>query len=369
MRIEENEQYYMEYDDSEVIVYKYDKINKIECNYDFQAIQFKECTDIVCYSPDITLSNCNNVVIGSNNNGEISDSSYITIGDNNSSINIDKSTSVNISNNNNGIVMTKFINSSVGCRNILLNLQGKYNIVGSDNINVKINGNNNMIHNSNNSVTTTTDNIIDTSSYVELGDDCLFNEIKGSSLITLSKATSNKIDTSKQININSTNNNNLFTKDLEITNKNPFQKYVTSDGNRIVQDLTINRNNLADSQAIQLDSKDNTNPQVKISKHNYYIDSNKLWALKEEGDVTQYKVEIFPNPKSDYTTVSGNGTYQYNDTVRLYANTYNKSKVFSHWILCDSEGKELETLSTENPYYFQIQSDMYIYAKIKDNIN
>ena len=71
MRIEENEQYYIEYDDSEVIVYKYDKINKIECNYDFQDIQFKECTDIVCYSPDIILSNCNNVVIGSNNNGEI----------------------------------------------------------------------------------------------------------------------------------------------------------------------------------------------------------------------------------------------------------------------------------------------------------
>lgn len=369
MRIEETEQYFVEYDDNNTVIYKYDKLNQIECNFDFVGTQFKDCRNVVCKSSGISLSNCQNVVIGENNVGNIYNSTYITIGDNNSNLTIQNCTSLSVGNDNTDLDCNKLNNSSIGSRNSYLTCKGQYNIIGSDNRNVRLNGNNNYIQNDNNTVTTVDNNIIDSSMYVELSENCLFNEIKGSSLVTLTNSTSNKINTSKQININSTNNNNLFTKDLEITNKNPFQKYYNDKGNRIVVDTTLNRNNIADSQAIQLDTKDNLNPQVKISKHNYYIDSNKLWALKEEGDVTQYTVEIFPNPKSDYTTVSGNGTYEYNDTVRLYANVYNQSKMFSHWILCDSEGKELETLSNENPYYFEIKDNMYIYARIKDNID
>lgn len=369
MRIEETEQYFIEYDDNNTVVYKFDKINQIECDFNFTETQFKDCSNIICNSPNVVLSNCNNVVVGEENVGNLYDCEYITIGNNNSNFTLTNCNSLSIGNNNINLELSGLSNSSIGDRNNKIVGSGRYNIIGSDNQNITINGNNNTIENQNNTITTVDNNIFDNSSYVALSNDCIFNEIKGSSLISLNNATSNKITASKQININSTNNNNLFTKDLEVTNKNPFQKYHNDKGNRIVQDLTVNRNILADSQAIQLDTKDNTNPQVKISKHNYYIDTKKLWALKEEGNVEQYTVEIFPNAKSDYTTVSGNGNYQYDDTVRLYANVYNKSKVFSNWILCDSEGKELETLSTQNPYYFQIKDNMYIYAKIKDIIN
>lgn len=369
MKIEENEQYFIEIDDKNTVTYKTDKLRKIECNFDFKETQFKDCSNIICNSPNVILSNCNNVVIGEENVGNLYDCEYITIGNGNTDLELIRCNAVSIGYNNSDINLTNLNSSSIGDRNIKIVGSGSYNIVGSDNQNITINGSNNTIQNQNNTITTVDNNMFDNSSYVALSNDCLFNEITNSSLVTLKEATSNTITASKQININSTNNNNLFTKDLEVTNKNPFQKYYNNKGNRIVQDLTINRNTLADSQAIQLDTKENTNPQVKISKHNYYIDTNKLWALKEEGNITQYTVEIFPNPKSDYTTVSGYGTYQYNDTVRLYANVYNKSKMFSHWILCDSEGKELEILSTENPYYFQIKDNMYIYTQIKDNIN
>jgi hypothetical protein len=366
MRIEENEQYFVETDDR-TITYMYDKINNIKGNFDFRG-RVTDSKNIVIYSKGITITNCNDIIVGENNVGNLYGSDYITIGNDNE-VSITKCSSVSIGNNNIQLELNELKNSSIGDRNNKIVGKGSYNIVGSDNQNVTINGDNNTVHNDNNSITTISNNRFDRSSYVELSNDCLFNEVTNSSLVTLNNATSNSIDTSKQININSTNNNNLFTKDLEVTNKNPFQKYYDNKGNRIVQDLTLNRNTLADSQAIQLDTKDNTNPQVKISKHNYYIDTNKLWALKEEGNVTQYTLEILPNPKSDYTTVSGNGTYQYNDTVRLYANVYNQSKMFSHWVLCDSEGKELEVLSNENPYYFQIKDNMYIYAQIKDKIN
>lgn len=365
MRVEENERYFIEFDDTRTITYMYDKVNNIKGNFDFRGC-VSDSQNIEIYSNEVTITNCVNVIVGENNVGFLDGSNYITIGNNNN-ISITKCSAVSIGNDNIRIELDKMNSSTIGDRNNYIVGSGKYNIIGSDNRNVTINGDNNTIQNDNNSITTISNNRFDRSSYVELTDTCIFNEITDSSLVTLNNATSNNIKTSKQININSTNNNTLYTKDLEVTNKNSFQKYHNDKGNRIVTDLTMNRNTLADSQAIQLDTKDNNNPQVKLSKHNYYIDTNKVWALKEDGNVHEYTVQIFDNPKSDYTTVSGNGTYQYDDTVRLHANVYNKNKMFSHWMLCDSEGKELEVLSKENPYYFQIKDNMYIYAIIKDN--
>lgn len=42
MKIEENEQYFIEIDDKNIVTYKTDKLRKIECNFDFKETQFKE---------------------------------------------------------------------------------------------------------------------------------------------------------------------------------------------------------------------------------------------------------------------------------------------------------------------------------------
>ena len=362
MRREDTEQFIIELNEQNTVTHKFDKKNKIECTFDFQEAQFKECTNIICDSEDIILSNCHNLIIGSGNSGELSDCEYCTIKDNNSKIKIYNSIGVYIGSNNDTITVSRSNDIQINDNNNNITIDNKHtNIVGTNNNGIVINGNNNLLNNDNIDVVTADFNTIDNSTYVRV--EGSFNEVKNSNSIDIKNSFSNKLNASKVITIANTNNNEISTTNLEVNNKNAFTKYITIDGNRQVKNINQHLFDRADSQGTTLNTKLNKQPSAERSKNNYYITKD-VWQTDEKANFETFVVDLLPNPKSDYVVCSGGGEYVYNDMVRLNATVYNKSKQFHYWQFLDENDKELETI-TQNPYIFPITSNVKVIAIIK----
>lgn len=364
MRREDTEQYIIELNDKNVVTHKFDIDKKIECTFDFQDTQFKDCTNIICYSENVQLSNCHNMIIGSNNSGSLYDCNYCTIKDSNTKLQLDNCVGIYIGSNNNGINISGSNDIEINDNNTNIYIDNKHtNIVGTQNNRLTINGNNNLLNNDNIDVVTADFNTVDSSTYVRV--EGAFNEIKNSNSIDIKNSFSNKLNTSKIVTIDSTNNNEISTSNLELNNKNSFTKYITIDGNRQVKDINQHLFDRADSMGTTLNTKLNKQPSAEISKNNYYIAKNNIWEADEKANFETFVVDLLPNPKSDYTVCSGGGEYVYNDMVRLCATVYGKDKEFSYWQFYDEYDKELETV-TNNPYIFPITSDVKVLAIVKD---
>lgn len=314
----------------------------------------------------LEISGCNNINLGNNNTGSILSSNNIEIGDNNSDLTIQNSSGITIGNDNRTVLLEANTGIFVGNKNsaITLSIQTNSNIIGSENRTIKLQGSNNKINCGCLNVISGDFSTIDESSHVSLTNS-LFNKIEGCNAVELSDSVGNEISIGSVINVNKTNNNKIHTTHLDLTNKNAFVRTTSIKNVKCVEDVSLNKMERSDSQGTTLNTKLNLKPSADISKNNYYIKNN-VWVGVENLEENNVQLNILPNPKSDYVSVSGGGEYRVGTQVRIQATPYNKDKYFSHWLLCDKDGNELETLSSENPYIFTIQNEMYVYAVIKN---
>lgn len=314
--------------------------------------------------PELSLTNCNNIIIHGNCDGVIEQSDNVTIGENNSGFEIIRSSGITIGSNNKLIQCIDKINIQVSDNNEDIKLDN-FSVIGSNNKYIKLNGMATTVKNNCIDITITGYNDIDNSKYVKIEGDSQFNKIVDSTCIDITDSYTNELDSSKIININKTNNNKIFTTSLELDNKDSFKRYYSLDSTRLVSDVNEHLFKRADCQATTVNVMKNNIPDVQVSKEEYYI-TNKVWETIPNAKFTKCNIEVIPNSKDDYTVVTGGGEYTYGDRVRLYANVYNKDRYFLRWEVLDIETEQVLESITQNPYIFTITDNMKVFAVITD---
>ena len=354
------------------IYHMYDPRNNIVCSFDFlnygnmsdiRNVHYDTFDGIQYHLPQIKIVNSHNLIIGCGNVGSITDSSYITIGKNNTKITLSQCVGITIGDDNNNIQCSEVSDVVINDGNDNI-IPKSYSVVGCNNRGIRFDGDSSTILNNCVDVQIGGLNEVDNSRYVRISGDSRFNKISNSNCITIVDGYTNELNSSKIINIDKTNNNKIFTTNLELKEKNPFQKFYSVESTRLVEDINEHLFKRSDSQATTLNTKKNNIPSVEISKQEYYI-TNKIWETAETANFEKLNVNVFPNPKSDYTIVVGGGEYTYGDRVRLYANVYNTDKEFSYWEFYDENEKPINTI-TDNPYIFTITDNINVYAQIKE---
>lgn len=359
--------YYQEYG---YIYYMYrEDINSITTfdNYRYNI----ECTNLNYntfdgerYSlPEVEIISCDNVILGYGNTGLIKDSVYITIGDNNTNLNITGSTGINIGNNNINIDCTNINDSSISDDNEDITLNS-YTIVGCKNKQVVVQGDNTTVNNDCIDIQISGMNEVDNSRYVRIDGDSRFNKINKANSVEITDSYTNEINSSQVVNIINTDNNIVNTNNIELLNKNPFKQYFYTDSTRQVKDINEYLFNRADSQAVTLNTKLNKAPSAEVSKNEYFL-VDKVWEAVEEANFDTCILEVIPNSKNDYVVITGGGSFTHGDTARIFANVYNDERMFSYWEFYDSEDNLLNT-TNENPYIFKITENTRVFAVIKN---
>lgn len=367
-----------------------DNIQKIDIPFDMYMYEtITNCNNIYIgeYTGnnkfDFIIDKCNNITIdnitdgfelydshhiniGNGNRGNIRGCSNIEIGDNNSELNITNCTGITIGSDNSIIQLNNNSGITIGNKNkeILLSSESTGNIIGSNNRYIKLTGKNNKVNCDCLNVVSGDYSVIDDSSHIVLTNSS-FNKIERCNAVNLTNSVGNEIGIGSVITIDNTNNNKIYATHLDLTNKNAFVRTNNIKNIKCVEDISINKMERSDSQGTTLNTKLNLKPSADISKNSYYIKDN-VWVGVENLDESVVSLHVLPNPKSDYTSVSGAGEYLIGTQCRLQATSYGENKYFSHWILCDEDGNELDVLSEENPYIFTIQNEMYVYAIIKE---
>lgn len=252
--------YLINYDlESMKITHMVDTNNRVEANYDFRKNVFnskdisigdnlvavlycnnvflkgeveghiEKSSNIIIGSGDVDIQNCNNITIGENNSVLLSSCNNITIG------------------NGNDFSLENKSDVEIGDNNIDVEISGE-NIVGSDNVGIKINGSSNVVTYGNVNVEIEGNcNTIIESSYASINGH--FNDIKKSSLLTLSEAVGNEVNESDSVDISNTNNNTVVSRNLNIENRDALLEYVDVGGIRRVRDKVERINLQADNNA------------------------------------------------------------------------------------------------------------------------
>ena len=291
---------------------------------------------IISGTTTMTFINCRNMTVGGGNTGTASDIDNGVIGDSNTNILVKNASIVNIGKNNVNVTVKNCNGVEVNDNNEDLNVSSGNNIIGSDNINLDIQGENNQILNNCNTVTVTDDlNIVENSKFVDI--DSAYNTVRDSNSVTLKDSVGNTIEDSRLVYLDSVNDNyvwatNYVNSPNSYTTPNgdtiqynsgvsqPFQSVKNRNQQKVGK---ININQLeeqkyqVDNAALVIDTDNNTRKNSTKADDNYYIGKDGLWNAEgintDEYDV----VVVISKTDSQKCYISGAGRYQNGATCTL----------------------------------------------------
>ena len=213
------------------------------------GLKVTESSNVVCENSvgvGSTVINSSNVIIGDESTVSISGSSDVVVGGS-SNVTISGSNSVTIGKRNT-LTLTDTTAISVYDDNENLSL-GNYNKIGSRNRGIEIAGENNVIESNNYSLNVEGDlNEISESRFVEIFGS--FNNVERTDLTKLNSSVGNKVFDSSSIDIVNVNNNVVATRDIIIQDKPAFLQYkskLNSDV-KVVKNLIEKTNMQSDNQ-------------------------------------------------------------------------------------------------------------------------
>ena len=213
------------------------------------GLKITESSNVVCENSvgvGSTVINSSNVIIGDESTVSISGSSDVVVGGS-SNVTISGSNSVTIGKRNT-LTLTDTTAISVYDDNENLSL-GNYNKIGSRNRGIEIAGENNVIESNNYSLNVEGDlNEISESRFVEIFGS--FNNVERTDLTKLNSSVGNKVFDSSSIDIVNVNNNVVATRDIIIQDKPAFLQYkskLNSDV-KVVKNLIEKTNMQSDNQ-------------------------------------------------------------------------------------------------------------------------
>ena len=251
--------------DSGVVDYMKDTSRKIEGYFDWtnniegtvsniffenaNGLKVTESSDVICENSvgvGSIVINSSNVIIGDGATVQISGSSNVVISGS-SNVNISGSTSVTIGKRNT-LTLTDTTAISVYDDNENVTL-GNYNKIGSRNRGVEITGENNLIESDNYSLNVEGDlNEISESRFVEIFGS--FNDVERTDLTKLNGSVGNKVFDSSSIDIVNTNNNVVAVRNIKIEGKPAFLEYSSTKNSeiKVVKNLIEKTNMVSDNQ-------------------------------------------------------------------------------------------------------------------------
>lgn len=226
--------------DSGVVDYMKDTVRRIEGYFDWTSnvegivsdiyfenangLKVTESSNVVCENSvgvGSTVINSSNVIIGDGATVSISGSSDVVVGGN-SNVNISGSNSATIGERN-VLTLTDTTAISIGDDNENVTF-GNYSKIGSRNRGVEIVGTNNLIESDNYNLNVEGDlNEISESRFVEIFGS--FNDVEKTDLTKLTTSVGNKVFNSSSIDIVNTNNNSVAVRNIIIQDKPAFLEY------------------------------------------------------------------------------------------------------------------------------------------------
>ena len=213
------------------------------------GLKVTESSNVVCENSvgsGSTVINSSNIIIGDESTVSISGSSNVVVG-RSSNVNISGSNSVTIGKRN-VLTMTDTTAISVYDDNENVTL-GNYNKIGSRNKSVEIAGENNVIESNNYSLNVEGDlNEVSESRFVEIFGH--FNNVDKTDLTKLTTAVGNKITNSSSVDIVNVNNNVVAVRNIKIEGKPAFLEYSSPKNSdvKVVKNLIEKVNMQADNQ-------------------------------------------------------------------------------------------------------------------------
>ena len=212
------------------------------------GLKVTESSNVVCENSvgTSTVINSSNIIIGDGATVQISGSSNVVVGGS-SNVNISGSNSVTIGKRN-VLTMTDTTAVSIYDENENLSL-GNYSKIGSRNRGVEITGENNTIKSDNYNLNVEGDlNEISKTRFVEIFGS--FNDVERTDLTKLNSSVGNKVFDSSSIDIVNVNNNVVAVRNIKIEGKPAFLEYkskLNSDV-KVVKNLIEKVNMQADNQ-------------------------------------------------------------------------------------------------------------------------
>ena len=215
-----------------------------------QNLKVTESSDVICENivgVGSIVINSSNVIIGDGATVSISGSSDILIGGN-STVNISGSNSATVGKRNT-LTLTDTTAISIADDNENLSL-GNYSKIGSRNRGVEITGENNLIESDNYNLNIEGDlNNVSGSRFVEIFGS--FNNVDKTDLTKLNTAVGNKVFNSSSVDIVNTNNNVVAVRNIIIQGKPAFLQYGSKPNSeiKVVKNLIEPVNMQADNEA------------------------------------------------------------------------------------------------------------------------
>ena len=291
----------------------------INGKFKLPVMTISDCEDMLIGGDNnVTFSYCKKLDIGSGNQGTLTNVLNTTIGNSNSNLSLSRVSNFTVGDENARVSSLNIANVTIGDRNQDLNVIKGSNEIGSYNQKLNINGEGNIINNKNVDVTITADlNDVNDSKYVQINS--TYNTVEESNSVDIVDSVGNKIDSSRLVRINKVNNNDLwvnsYTFDQELYNSGdpvPFQTVRNRNQNKvgkIVESNITEQYYQADNAGLVINTVNAKTKGSSKSTDSYFIGNDKLWNA--EGVATDaYDVTlIISKTDSQKVYVTGAGRY------------------------------------------------------------
>lgn len=222
------------------------------------------------YPDGVTLTNCTYVNVKDGCTGTISNTDYAEIGENNTDLVITDSSYIEIGKNNRNVTVTSSDYVKIGENNKYITVGSNANSVSvsRDCYNITATGGNTLMYKATNCDV-----------------DGLFNKIENSGSIKIENSVGTKLEYSKSVSVQNTNNNRISTSQLSLENKNAFMGYTkykkVTRAESLVTEIDRQSDSVGTILDTQLNSLINTGSDLKSGKQKY-TKVNGVWTLVEQ---------------------------------------------------------------------------------------
>lgn len=222
------------------------------------------------YPDEVTLANCTYVNVKNGCTGTISNTNYAEINENNTDLNITDSSYIEIGKNNRNVTVISSEYVKIGENNKYITVGSNSNSisVSRDCYNITATGGNTLMYKATNCDV-----------------DGLYNKIENSGSIKIENCVGTKLEYSKSVNIQNTNNNRISTSQLSLESKKAFMGYTkykkVTRAESLVTEIDRQSDSVGTILDTQLNSLINTGSDLKSEKQKY-TKVNGVWTLVEQ---------------------------------------------------------------------------------------
>lgn len=347
--------------------------------WEIPQVSVEDSEDIVVSGfGDIAITNSRNVTVGNSNSGTINGSQNVTVGSDNTDLALQSALNCTIGDNNDTLSLSNVEGVNVNNRNTAITVQKGFNIVGSDNDNLLLNGEGNEVLNDCRGVSLNNDfNQVDASSFVEV--DGKYNQVEQSDGVVLTGSVGNTVTDSKLVYLDDVNNNEVWANNYInsqaaylLPDGETVRQYYPGDPEAFVRVANINGNKVkkvvtntinsqrmqTDNAALVVDTEKEVTKDSSKSANTYYIGKDGLWnadgITTDEADVTV----MISKADSLHCYVKGAGRYRIGETC-----TVGYSWLDDNWT-CKFEDENGNLHNA--PYTFIVAGNTTVYAVVQE---